>query len=109
MSGKSEGQQIVVTTLGKLNNALKGRKPTFDLSEVKCVVIDEADIFFKETRNLQALTEVVTKHFSKLNQKIQYILFSATYSEEVKKDISSFIAHAQQIVLKKENLALNHI
>lgn len=109
MSGKSEGQQIVVTTLGKLNNALKGRKPTFDLSEVKCVVIDEADIFFKETRNLQALTEVVTKHFSRLSQKIQYILFSATYSEDVKKDISSFIAHAQQIVLKKENLALNHI
>ena len=51
-SGKSEGAHIVVTTLGKLNNALKGRKPTFDLSEVKCVVIDEADIFFKETRNL---------------------------------------------------------
>lgn len=51
-SGKSEGAMIVVTTLGKLNNALKGRKPTFDLSEVKCVVIDEADIFFKETRNL---------------------------------------------------------
>ena len=66
-SGKSEGAHIVVTTLGKLNNALKGRKPTFDLSEVKAVVIDEADIFFKETRNLQALTEVITKHFSKLS------------------------------------------
>ena len=95
---------VVVTTLGKLNNALKGRKPTFDLSEVKSVVIDEADIFFKETRNLAALTEVVTKHFNKLPQKIQYLLFSATYSEDVKKDISTFIQHAQQIVIKKEKL-----
>ena len=108
-SGKSEGAMIVVTTLGKLNNALKGRKPTFDLSEVRCVVIDEADIFFKETRNLQALTEVITKHFSKLSQKLQYILFSATYSDEIKKDISTFIAHAQQISIKKEHLQLEHI
>jgi superfamily II DNA/RNA helicase len=52
---------------------------------------------------------VITKHFSKLSQKLQYILFSATYSDEIKKDISTFIAHAQQISIKKEHLQLEHI
>jgi superfamily II DNA/RNA helicase len=47
-TGKSDGQHIVVTTLGKLNNALKGGrgKKTIDLSELRCFVVDEADVFF---------------------------------------------------------------
>ena len=67
-TGKSDGQHIVVTTLGKLNNALKGGrgKKTIDLSELRCFVVDEADVFFQEERNFAAMTEVVKKHISTL-------------------------------------------
>lgn len=88
VTGKSEGAHVVITTLGKLSNALKGargRKPTLDLSELKCFVVDEADVFFQEERNFQALTEVVKKHVSLVTPPVQYVLFSATYPEEVKK------------------------
>ena len=72
-TGKAEGAHVVVTTLGKLTNALKtqrGKKPTLDLSALKCFVVDEADVFFNEKRNFQALTEVVTKHVLKLEHKV---------------------------------------
>lgn len=72
-TGKAEGAHVVVTTLGKLNNALKsqrGKKSALDLSAVRCFVVDEADVFFNETRNFQALTEVVSKHISKIQPKV---------------------------------------
>ena len=37
-----------------------------DLSELKCFVIDEADIFFNDKKNYQALTEVIKNNISKL-------------------------------------------
>ena len=47
-TGKSDGCHIVVTTLGKLSNALKGRKSSIDMSALRMLVIDEADVFFGE-------------------------------------------------------------
>ena len=54
-------------------------------------MVDEADVFFREERNFQYLTEVVTKHISKLEKPVQYILFSATYPEEIKQKISTIV------------------
>ena len=54
VTGKADGCHVVVTTLGKLINALKparGKKSVLDLSALRCFVIDEADIFFNEPRN----------------------------------------------------------
>ena len=112
-TGKAEGAHIVVTTLGKLTNALKSQRgkkgSTLDLSALRCFVVDEADVFFNEKRNFQALTEVVSKHVSKLEHKVQYILFSATYPEEIKELIGTIVKKAQQISIKKESLQLDHI
>ncbi len=47
------------------------------------VVIDEADLFFTDKRNFEDLKSLVDLELSKLKQKIQYILFSATYPEEI--------------------------
>ena len=55
VSGKAEGAHIVVTTLGKLKAAMSGGRQKkgaqLDLSELKCFVIDEADVFFTDKKN----------------------------------------------------------
>jgi len=45
----------VVSTIGHLKNALTGRKQNMDLSELRMLVIDEADIFFSEKQNFDVL------------------------------------------------------
>ena len=100
--GKADGCQVVVTTLGKLSNALKGRRKALDLSELKAFVIDESDVFFNEERNLDNLKEVNTKYISKLPNKVQFIFFSATYTEDVKAAIAQFSEESNQINLRKE-------
>ena len=53
----SNPQQIVVTTHGKLEPMLKGRKP-LDLLGLKCLVVDEADVFFLDEKNFQSLKNI---------------------------------------------------
>lgn len=67
---KWHGEQIIVSTLGKLANNLKGRKDKLDLSELRCFVIDECDVFFSEARNLNQLKEVYSKWIKVLPQKV---------------------------------------
>ena len=50
-------KQIVVTTHGKIQPMLKGRK-TIDLSHLKSIVVDEADVFFLDEKNNKVLTEI---------------------------------------------------
>lgn len=50
-SGKCDAH-IVVTTLGKLENNLTARGSKIDLSEMRCLVVDEADHFFGDQKNL---------------------------------------------------------
>jgi superfamily II DNA/RNA helicase len=48
---KWEGHQIIVTTLGKLLGSVQSRKNPIDLSNLKMVIIDEANVFFIDERN----------------------------------------------------------
>jgi superfamily II DNA/RNA helicase len=48
---KWEGHQIIVSTLGKLMACVQSRKNTIDLSDLKMVIVDEADVFFIDERN----------------------------------------------------------
>lgn len=50
-------KQIVVTTHGKLEPLLKGRTP-IDLSDLKCLVIDEADVFFTDDKNFSSIKTI---------------------------------------------------
>lgn len=50
-------QQIICSTHGKLEPLLKGRKP-LDLSSLKCIVIDEADVFFLDERNFTSISTI---------------------------------------------------
>ena len=102
---------IIVTTLGKLSNVLKARgsKGKLDLSELRCFVVDETDVFFGEEKNLTQLKEIHQRSLKGLPNKLQYIFFSATYTENVKAAIAQFSPAAQQINLRKEQLQLDHI
>ena len=49
----------MVTTHGKLEQMLSGRKQ-LDLKNLKCVVVDEADVFFLDDKNHQSLKKIAT-------------------------------------------------
>lgn len=86
VTGKADGH-IVVSTIGKILNDFKSRKPLLDLSALQCIVIDEADFFFSKKEEIDAIREIDAKHIKKIPHKVQYILFSATYPEAVKEAI----------------------
>ena len=91
-----------MTTHGKIVPVLRGREP-MDLTHLKCLVIDEADVFFLEDKNFQDLKAVA--HYKHIRDrpegnKVQWILFSATYpegSEEIYEQVQERIS---QIVEK---------
>ena len=51
---QGEPAHIIVSTLGKMEAAVKGRKP-MNLKHLKVIVIDEADIFFHDDKNFNQL------------------------------------------------------
>ena len=96
-----------MTTLGKLKAYYQG-KQKLDLSGLRVVVIDEADFFFEDENNNKSLMQLHA-YLQKLELKYQYVLFSATYPEEVSEKISEIVKEANQISLKVEQLKLDHI
>lgn len=67
-------------------------RKSMNLSKLKCLVVDEADVFFGDERNNASLKTIIAKQFRNLD--IQYILFSATFPDHVKKSISETIQQA---------------
>ena len=64
--------------------ALKGRKP-LNLKGLKCLIVDEADVFFIDEKNFTSLKAI--SNYKDIKQrteenKVQWILFSATYPTE---------------------------
>jgi superfamily II DNA/RNA helicase len=97
-----------VSTLGQLKNKTSGRG-AMDLSELRVVVMDEVDFFFRDNNNKKELEMMNKNVFQKLKQKFQWILFSATYPEEVVEEINKITKEASIIMMKKEKLQLDHI
>ena len=62
--------QIIVSTLGKLDNNLKKRSGKIDLSQLRCIVFDETDVFFGEDKNLNQLKQLHSKYIEKLPNKV---------------------------------------
>ena len=59
---KSQGCHIVVSTIGTVQKEMNKRKVELDLSELKCVVIDEADFFFAKKEEIEAIQEFDKKY-----------------------------------------------
>ena len=90
-----------------------------DLSALKCLVVDEADVFFLDDKNFESLKNIAFNKQIKNRpeeNKVQFILFSATYPEgseqiyeQVQQRMSEIVQKAQQIKLANEKLKLSHI
>ena len=57
--------------------ATKGRKP-LNLKGLKCIVVDEADVFLIDEKNFNSL-QAISNYKDIKYIKVQWILFSATY------------------------------
>jgi ATP-dependent RNA helicase DDX19/DBP5 len=94
-------QQIVISVHGSIDKMLDGRK-AMDLSAIKCIVIDEADVFFTDEKNYEVVKKVHSnKHVEE--RQPQWILFSATYpsgeNEAIQQKMGQIITQANQIKL----------
>ena len=59
---KSQGCHIVVSTIGIVQKAMNKRQVELDLSELKCVVILEADFFFSKKEEIETIQEFDLKY-----------------------------------------------
>ena len=95
--------QVLLVTLKKLDELIKRDK--IDMSALKVFVIDEADIYFADDTD----NEQLKRHVESLPSKPQFLLFSATFSDEVLEKIKTFMEEARQIRQKQQDLKLDNI
>eukprot|EP00347_Sterkiella_histriomuscorum_P014676 403359974 len=100
-------EHVIITTLGKLLSFLTGRAK-IDLSELKLVVVDEADSFFDQQKSEEDVLKIWDE-LKKLKHRVQKVMISATYNEDVQDKIGNLIEEANQISLRVEQLQLDHI
>ena len=72
--------QITVITPGKCDSLYKFKK--IDFSNLKMVVIDEADYFFGNESDIDKTTRLISQ-IDERNEGVQKLFFSATYPEKV--------------------------
>jgi superfamily II DNA/RNA helicase len=107
---KKTDAHILIGTLSTFFN-YSGSKRGFELdwTNLRMVIIDEADRFFTEQKDIDILSKM-SKPTMPFGQKgVQWVLFSATYNDDVKENISLYVKEAKQISLAPEKLKLDTI
>lgn len=98
-------EQIVVGTPGTLVDIMSRGGRVLDQSQIRVVVVDEAD----EMMALQGLGDQTARIKKSVPNSAQTILFSATYSDEVREFAQLFCPQANEIFLKKEDVTVDAI
>ena len=81
---------------------MSGRKQ-LDLSKLKCIVVDEADVFFLDDKNHQSLKKIAcNKQIKDKGDAVQWVLFSATYQTEDKNRFELVQQRQSEIVGKAQ-------
>jgi ATP-dependent RNA helicase DDX19/DBP5 len=96
--------QIVVGTPGKLQDLIKKR--TIDPKGFKIFVLDEADVMIDEN---QQMGPQVFQIRQLLPDRMQVLLFSATFPENVENFARKMVPKANTIKVQKEDLTLSTI
>ena len=94
-----KGVDIVVATPGRLLDHLQQR--SIDLSKIEILILDEADRMLDMgfIRDIRKVLNVIPK-------QRQTLLFSATFSREIKTLASEFLQQASEIQVTPENTAV---
>jgi ATP-dependent RNA helicase RhlE len=96
------GVDIVVATPGRLLD--HAERDTIDLSRIQVLVLDEAD------RMLDlGFIDDIKKIAEYLPPKRQTLLFSATYSKEIKQLADQLLNHPQRIEVTRSNIAADAV
>ncbi|MBK5274932.1 MAG: DEAD/DEAH box helicase, partial [Desulfuromonadales bacterium] len=96
------GVDIVVATPGRLLDHVE--RGTIDLSRIQVLVLDEAD------RMLDlGFIDDIKKVAEYLPPKRQTLLFSATYSKEIKQLADQLLDHPQRIEVARSNIAADAV
>lgn len=105
-SNKDELGHVVVTTEGLLMRKIRSKE--IDLTNLKVVVFDEADHLLdpEQQREFCGFVKKCIKD-GNFPSTTQYLLFSATFSEEVKKAVADMIESYIELTLKTEDLMLD--
>ncbi|OTA85786.1 hypothetical protein M434DRAFT_82468 [Hypoxylon sp. CO27-5] len=96
-------KSIVVGTPGTVMDLIRRRQ--FDVSQLKVLVIDEADNMLDQ----QGLGDQCTRVKNMLPKSIQILLFSATFPDKVMKYATTFAPNANMIKLKVQELTVKGI
>ncbi|WP_392559532.1 DEAD/DEAH box helicase [Orbus mooreae] len=96
------GVDILVATPGRLLDLLQ--KNTVELSTVKVLVLDEADRMLD-----MGFIHDIKRVINKLPKKRQNLLFSATFSDEIKQLSQSILQSPESVSVAKENSSSEQI
>ncbi|KAI2777417.1 DEAD-domain-containing protein [Daldinia loculata] len=96
-------KSIVVGTPGTVMDLIRRRQ--FDVSQLRLLVIDEADNMLDQ----QGLGDQCTRVKNMLPKSIQILLFSATFPDKVMKYATAFAPNANMIKLKVQELTVKGI
>ena len=96
-----------MSTFGQLFANMSGRQG-IKLDKLRVFVLDEADTFFLDNKHKQELDSFVSS-LSQLDNKVQFVFFSATYEKQVGIEISKIIKDAIQITMKVESIKLDNV
>lgn len=102
--GKTIEAQIVIGTPGRVENLIKRR--FLDTSALKIYVLDEADVMVSEG-GMRDRSMAIKKMIR--NKACQFLLFSATYTDEVVDFSTRVVPKHNIIMVKKEKLSLDGI
>ena len=100
--------QIIVITPGHFDNCFLKRKKDDLLSNLKMLVLDEAD-YMLTNEVTSKVCEKAFKIFKKKGMNVQILFFSATFELNCFKFIRKFYENAYIIELKKEELTLDNV
>eukprot|EP00347_Sterkiella_histriomuscorum_P021753 403332884 len=101
--------QILITSPNYFTNKLAGRGSNLDFRHVTMVVFDEADEIFKQENNREVIQSLIDKELKKRGVSPQYLIFSATFEQDIIDQFSKIVGEFTSFRVKKESLNLKGV